>query len=98
MDAIGPDLLAAAAALHDDTIELRRAIHREPELGLDLPETQRKITDALTGLGLDITLGGACTSVVLDTTHTGLVFSRPVAEHVCRFLRHGHFEIPAASD
>lgn len=43
-------------------------------------------------------LDGACTSVVLDTTHTGLVFSRPVAEHVCRFLRHGHFEIPAASD
>jgi hypothetical protein len=42
-------------------------------------------------------LDGACTTLVLDTTHTGLVFSRPTAERVCRFLRHGHFDAPAAS-
>jgi pimeloyl-ACP methyl ester carboxylesterase len=43
-------------------------------------------------------LDGACTSVVLDTTHTGLVFSRPVAERVCCFLKDGHFDVPATSD
>ena len=63
---IGSDLLAAAEGLHDDTIELRRAIHAEPEIGLDLPETQTKITDALTGLGLDVTLGQTTTSVMAD--------------------------------
>ncbi len=63
---IGSDLLAAAEGLHADTIELRRAIHAEPEIGLDLPETQTKITDALTGLGLDVTLGQTTTSVVAD--------------------------------
>ena len=70
---IGSDLLAAAEGLHDDTIELRRAIHAEPEIGLDLPETQTKITDALTGLGLDVTLGETTTSVVadLDTGRAG---------------------------
>ncbi len=63
---IGPDLLDAARDLQDHTIELRRSIHAEPELGLDLPATQAKVVDALTGLGLDITLGETCTSVVAD--------------------------------
>ncbi len=63
---IGPDLARAAEALDGDTIELRRSIHREPELGLDLPKTQAKITEALTGLGLKITLGESSTSVVAD--------------------------------
>ena len=66
MTDIGPDIAAAAAAIDDDTVELRRAIHQDPELGLDLPRTQEKITDALTGLGLDITLGRSTTSVVAD--------------------------------
>jgi hippurate hydrolase len=63
---IGPDLLDAARDLQDRTVELRRSIHAEPELGLDLPATQAKIVEALTGLGLDITLGESCTSVVAD--------------------------------
>lgn len=63
---IGPDLLDAAQGLHDDTIELRRMIHAEPEIGLDLPKTQAKILDALTGLGLDVTTGESTTSVVAD--------------------------------
>lgn len=63
---IGPDLLDAARGLQDDTIELRRAIHAEPEIGLQLPMTQKKIVDAITGLGLDITLGESTTSVVAD--------------------------------
>ena len=65
-DNIGSDLLQAAESLHDQTIELRRALHAEPEIGLDLPDTQAKILESLTGLGLDITLGDATTSVVAD--------------------------------
>lgn len=60
------ELLDAAAAVNADVIELRRAIHREPEIGLDLPKTQAKVLDALTGLGLDVTLGTSTTSIVAD--------------------------------
>ena len=37
------ELLNAAATVNDDVVELRRAIHREPELGLQLPKTQAKV-------------------------------------------------------
>ena len=63
---IGEDLLEAARSLQGETIELRRSIHAEPEIGLQLPETQKKIVESLTGLGLDITLGQSTTSVVAD--------------------------------
>jgi hippurate hydrolase len=56
--------------LHDDAVaiaaeltELRRSIHAEPEIGLDLPRTQRKVLDALEGLPLEITLGRNLSSV-----------------------------------
>jgi hippurate hydrolase len=42
---------------------LRRAIHRDPETGLHLPRTQRKILDALDGLGLPISVGRQLSSV-----------------------------------
>jgi len=63
---IGEDLLEAARGLQGETIELRRSIHAEPEIGLQLPDTQAKILESLTGLGLDITLGESTTSVVAD--------------------------------
>jgi amidohydrolase len=43
--------------------KLRRAIHAEPEIGLDLPRTQRKVLDALEGLPLEIRLGDGLSSV-----------------------------------
>src|SRR6202042_3765652 len=46
-----------------DLIELRRSIHAEPEIGLDLPRTQRKVLDALAGLPLEISTGAGLTSV-----------------------------------
>jgi amidohydrolase len=56
--------------VHDDAVamaaeltKLRRAIHAEPEIGLDLPRTQRKVLDALDGLPLEITLGEGLSSV-----------------------------------
>jgi len=46
-----------------DLVELRRSIHAEPEIGLDLPRTQRKVLDALDGLPLEISTGAGLTSV-----------------------------------
>ncbi|GAA3090160.1 M20 family metallopeptidase [Streptomyces roseofulvus] len=52
------------AQAHADTlIALRHDLHRAPELGLDLPHTQRRVLDALAGLPLEITLGKRLTSV-----------------------------------
>jgi len=50
------DLQAAAREQLKDAIELRRRIHRHPELGLQLPETRQAVLDALEPLGLDIEL------------------------------------------
>ena len=47
-----------------DLIALRRAIHKDPEIGLDLPRTQRRILDAIEPLGLEIHLGHGLSSVV----------------------------------
>ncbi len=58
------DLRAAAEAILPEVIETRRRIHRRPEIGLDLPETQAVVADALRGLGLEPRLGGATTSVI----------------------------------
>ena len=59
------------AAVHDDAVamapelrDLRRAIHREPEIGTDLPRTQEKVLAALDGLPLEqVTAGRQLTSV-----------------------------------
>jgi hippurate hydrolase len=52
-----------AAAIAGEIAGLRQAIHREPEIGLDLPKTQRKVLDALDGLPLEVSTGTALTSV-----------------------------------
>ncbi|MGW3277111.1 M20 metallopeptidase family protein [Nocardia rhamnosiphila] len=46
-----------------DAILLRRELHRNPEVGLDLPWTQARILRALDGLGLEVSTGTATTSV-----------------------------------
>ena len=46
-----PNFRDEAQALLPDLIDLRRAIHREPEVGLDLPLTQQRVLEALDGLG-----------------------------------------------
>ena len=56
-------LLSDARAMHPELIELRHALHREPEIGLDLPLTQQKVLDALDGLPLEISTGEGTTSV-----------------------------------
>ncbi|MGW1963741.1 M20 metallopeptidase family protein [Streptomyces sp. NPDC001935] len=52
-----------AAALLDDLTDLRRRLHRDPEIGLHLPRTQEKVLAALQGLPLEITLGKGLSSV-----------------------------------
>ncbi|MGI8677820.1 MAG: M20 metallopeptidase family protein [Jatrophihabitans sp.] len=51
------ELLADAQTQHDDLVALRRELHREPELGLELPRTQQRVLTALDGLPLEITTG-----------------------------------------
>jgi amidohydrolase len=58
------DLLAAAVDLQPETIALRRMLHRRPEVGLSLPETQAAILTAIEGLPLRVTKGREVTSVV----------------------------------
>jgi amidohydrolase len=52
-----------AGKFTDEMTELRRAIHREPEIGLNLPKTQQKILSALDGLPLEISTGTELSSV-----------------------------------
>ncbi|HEY2241933.1 MAG TPA: M20 family metallopeptidase [Streptosporangiaceae bacterium] len=52
-----------AAALAGQLAELRHAIHREPEIGLDLPLTQAKVLAALDGLPLEVSTGRKLSSV-----------------------------------
>ncbi len=57
-------VVEAAAAQMEEVVELRRRIHRHPELGLDNPRTQEAVVEALDGLGMAVTTGRATTSVV----------------------------------
>jgi amidohydrolase len=52
-----------AQAIQADLAQLRRALHREPEIGSDVPLTQAKLLAALDGLPVEITTGTALGSV-----------------------------------
>ena len=56
-------IAADARELQDDIVRLRHDLHREPEIGLQLPRTQEKVLKALDGLPYEITLGKETTSV-----------------------------------
>src|SRR5215218_4380245 len=58
------DLLSAAYNDADRTIGLRRRLHRHPEIGLHLPQTQAMVLEALDGLPVEVTTGTATSSVV----------------------------------
>ena len=57
------NFLTEAQEIQEDLSSLRKLLHQEPEIGLDLPKTQAKILAALDGLGLEITTGKSLTSV-----------------------------------
>jgi amidohydrolase len=52
-----------AGQISGEIAELRHAIHREPEIGLDLPRTQAKVLAALDGLPLEVSTGRGLSSV-----------------------------------
>jgi amidohydrolase len=57
------DLHDDARSMAGDLAELRKELHRDPEIGLDLPRTQEKVLRELDGLGLEISTGTGTTSV-----------------------------------
>jgi hippurate hydrolase len=58
------DLLSAAYNDADRTIDLRRRLHRHPEIGLHLPHTQELVLDAFADLPVEVTTGQSTSSVV----------------------------------
>ncbi|MBV9291359.1 MAG: amidohydrolase, partial [Frankiales bacterium] len=56
-------VLDDARQMQDDLVRLRRDLHREPEIGLDLPRTQERVLAALDGLPLEVSTGGSLSSV-----------------------------------
>ena len=58
------DVLSAARADADRTVDLRRRLHRIPEVGLQLPRTQATVLDALADLPLELSTGTSTSSVV----------------------------------
>lgn len=66
-------LLDDAQVLLPELVALRRAIHADPELGLELPRTQRRVLDALETLGLEVVLGEGLSSIaaVVRGAHPG---------------------------
>ena len=57
------NFLTEAKEIQNDLATIRRHIHQEPEIGLDLPKTQAKIVAALDGLGLEVSTGKSQSSV-----------------------------------
>jgi amidohydrolase len=72
------NLLDDACTLQDDLVRLRRALHREPEIGLDLPRTQERVFAALDGLPLEITVGAPGLSSVVAVLRGGRSTGRSV--------------------
>jgi len=64
-------LPSAAVDLLPEIIDLRRRLHRHPELGLHLPRTQQAVLDHLADLDLEITTGASTTSVTAVLRGTG---------------------------
>jgi len=61
---VSPELLTEARNLQPGTVRLRRRIHRNPEQGLRLPDTQAAVLEALADLPMKVHTGTSTTSVV----------------------------------
>jgi amidohydrolase len=64
MPSSATDVLSAARADADRTVDLRRRLHRQPEIGLHLPTTQAIVLEALADLPVEVTTGSTSSSVV----------------------------------
>ncbi len=54
MPSMPNSFFASAGKIQPETVALRRELHAHPEVGLHLPETRRRVLEALEGLPLDI--------------------------------------------
>jgi hippurate hydrolase len=59
----GVTVLEDVTELASDLVALRRELHQVPEIGLELPKTQRLVLDALDGLPLQVSTGRGLSSV-----------------------------------
>jgi hippurate hydrolase len=66
-----------AHELTGDIARLRHQLHQRPEIGLDLPQTQQAVLDALSGLPLEISTGTSCSSVTAVLRGTAGVNGQP---------------------
>ena len=68
-----PVLLGDAEALLPETVEVRRRLHRQPEIGLDLPATQAVVVAELERMGLVPRVGRSVSSVtaIIEGAHPG---------------------------
>ncbi|MGY1594230.1 M20 family metallopeptidase [Geodermatophilus sp. SYSU D00708] len=64
MPTSAPELLAAARADADRTVDLRRRLHRHPEIGLHLPTSQAAVLAELAELPVEVTVGKTTSSAV----------------------------------
>ena len=62
--------LDEAQALLPAAVDLRRRIHRQPELGLQLPQTTEAVLDGLKGLEVDIARGPSTSGLIVSLTGT----------------------------
>ena len=66
-------LADAARSIQPEVVEVRRRLHRHPEIGLDLPATQAIVGESLAALGLAPRFGRTVSSVTarIDGTRPG---------------------------
>ena len=67
------DILEEARGVADEAVELRRRIHRQPELGLQLPKTQAAVLEGIAGLPLEVKTGKSTTSAPVSVTSSAQV-------------------------
>ena len=61
-------VLEQAAGVFDQTVKLRRNLHRWPELGNDLPKTREQVMEQIQHLPLDITLHSTTSGIAAMLT------------------------------
>lgn len=66
---LGSEIAANARQIVPAIVELRRAIHREPELGWHERETTRRVAAALENLGVSVTVRSSGLGAVADVGH-----------------------------
>lgn len=64
-------LLGEAHDLQDELVDLRRRLHAQPEIGLELPHTQQAVLAELDGLGLTVAAGSDGIGSVVAVLHGG---------------------------